>query len=72
MLNIFRPLFHMQEILTCHISQYGDRDEMYNAIECGRLMLEAGTDIALGTDAAIGSMYRTNFELILTNESAAS
>jgi hypothetical protein len=63
MLNIFRPLFQMQERNTCDISQ----DKIYNGVECGRLMLEAGTDVAIGT-----YMDRSSLQLILTNEPAAS
>jgi hypothetical protein len=63
MLNIFRPLFQMQERNPCEISQ----DNIYNGVECGRLMLEAGTDVAIGT-----YMNMSNFELILAYEPAAS
>jgi hypothetical protein len=53
----------MQESNTCEISQ----DKIYNGVECGRLMLEAGTDVAIGT-----YMNQSNFELILDYEPAAS
>lgn len=53
----------MQERNTSESSQ----DKIYNGIECGRLMLEAGTDIAIGT-----YMNRSNYDLILANEPAAS